>query len=263
MLTNPPNGYKVDQQQDFRKQIGAMKAGQMDEVLQKSQHPTVFQELITGSLPVAEKETRRLQDEAQLVVAAGVTTTGWALSVASYHIINNPAVFQKLRTELTTALPDPTAKLDWTELEKLPYLSGCVRESVRMSYAVTTRNPRLFAKPLAYQDWTIPPRTPVSMTIVDVCDDEAIFPDPRTFRPERWMGNPKTKDGQSLERYFVGFGKGTRSCLGIKSVLILFRYSCTVTSPFLSLPSPVAVSLSSLFPFPLDVGFPISKPHIG
>lgn len=207
---------ETNRYQDFREQIKAMKAGQMDEVLKKSQHPTVFQELITGSLPTPEKETRRLQDEAQLVVAAGVTTTGWALSVAAYHIINNPPVFQKLRAELEKALPDPSVKLSWTELEKLPYLSGCVRESVRMSYAVTARNPRLFTKPLTYKDWTIPPQTPVSMTIVDICDDEEIFFKPRTFNPDRWIANPKTKNGQSLERYFVGFGKGTRSCLGIK-----------------------------------------------
>lgn len=198
-----------------------MKAGQMDETLKKSTHPTVFQELITGSLPESEKETRRLQDEAQLVVAAGVTTTGWALSIAAYHITNDPAVFRKLRAELELALPNSSAPLSWTELEKLPYLSGCVRESVRMSYAVTARNPRLFAKPLAYKNWTIPPRTPVSMTIVDVFDDEEIFPSPRTFNPDRWIGNPKARNGQSLERYFVGFGKGTRSCLGIKSVSTL------------------------------------------
>ena len=193
-----------------------MKAGQLDSVLQKSKHPTVFQELISGSLPASEKETLRLQDEAQLVVAAGVTTTGWALSTATFHIINNPPVFRKLREELERALPDPDAQLNWADLEKLPYLTGCVRESVRMSYAVTTRNPRLFTKPIMYEDWTIPAHTPVSMTIVDVCDDEDIFPKPRTFDPERWVGNPKTDKGHSLERYFVMFGKGTRGCLGIK-----------------------------------------------
>ena len=46
----------------------------MDNIIKKSSHPTVFQELISGSLPASEKETLRLQDEAQLVVAAGVTT---------------------------------------------------------------------------------------------------------------------------------------------------------------------------------------------
>ena len=193
-----------------------MKAGQMDEILEKSKHPTVFQELISGSLPASEKDTLRLQDEAQLVVAAGVTTTGWALSTAAFHIINNSAIFRKLREELECAIPDPHARLKWTDLERLPYLTGCVREGVRMSYAVTTRNPRLFSRPITYMDWNIPARTPVSMTILDVCDDEEIFPKPRVFNPERWAGNPKTKNGQGLEKYFVGFGKGTRSCLGIK-----------------------------------------------
>ncbi|KAL2425367.1 Cytochrome P450 monooxygenase sdnE [Exophiala dermatitidis] len=202
-------------QADFRKQINAMKEGKMNDVLAKSTHPTVFQELISGNLPPSEKETRRLQDEAQLVVAAGVTTTGWALSVATFHLLSNRDVLAKLKAELKNAIPDPSAPLSWVELEKLPYLTGCVREAVRMSYAVTTRNPRLFSKPITYNDWVIPPRTPVSMTIVDVNDDEDIFPEPRKFRPERWIGSPKAPDGSSLERYFVGFGKGTRSCLGI------------------------------------------------
>ncbi|KAK5045954.1 hypothetical protein LTR84_008740 [Exophiala bonariae] len=202
-------------QADFRSQINAMKEGKMDDKLAKSTHPTVFQELISGPLPASEKQTLRLQDEAQLVVAAGVTTTGWALSTATYYITTNPTVLKALRNELETAIPDPKAPLSWTDLERLPYLTGCVREAVRMSYAVTTRNPRLFNKELVYDKWVIPARTPVSMTIVDVNDDEAIFPSPQEFRPERWINPPKTPDGSSLERYFVGFGKGSRSCLGI------------------------------------------------
>ncbi len=212
----------TNSKQDFRKQINAMKEGKMDSVLEKSTHPTVFSELINGkALPDSEKETLRLQDEAQLVVAAGVTTTGWALSTAAFHIINTPSIYKKLRAELEAAIPDPDAELNWLDLERLPYLSGCVRESVRMSYVVTTRNPRLFSKSVTYKDWVIPARTPISMTIIDVDDDPEIFPEPRTFKPDRWMNNPKTKTGESLERYYVGFGKGTRSCLGIKYALFL------------------------------------------
>ena len=206
-----------------------MKEGKMDTQIAKSAHPTVFQELISGTLPTSEKETLRLQDEAQLVVAAGVTTTGWALSVAAFHLLSNPPVLARLQEELSSAIPDPSAPLSWTDLEKLPYLTGCVREAVRMSYAVTTRNPRLFSKPMTYKDWVIPPRTPISMTIVDVNDDEEIFPNAREFRPQRWINSPKTKDGSSLERYFVGFGKGTRSCLGIKSVLPLMFLASSFT----------------------------------
>lgn len=203
-------------QKDFRNQIIALKEGKNEEVA-KSSLPTVFQELLDNpNLPSDQKETQRLQDEAQLVVAAGITTVGWALSVGAFHIINQPAIFARLRQELEEAIPEPSSSLTWSELEKLPYLTGCIREAIRLSYPVTSRNPRLFSKPLVYNDWVIPPRTPVSMTIVDINDDEDIFPEHEKFKPERWIDSPTTKDGSSLERYFICFQKGTRSCVGIK-----------------------------------------------
>jgi cytochrome P450 len=54
------------------------------------------------------------------------------------------------------------------------------------------------------------------MTIVDVNHDEDVFPDSHEFIPERWLDNPTTKSGDSLDRYLIGFGKGTRSCVGLK-----------------------------------------------
>lgn len=202
-------------QKDFREQIVALREGKNEEVAKSSQ-PTVFQELLENpNLPPDQKETRRLQDEAQLVVAAGITTVGWALSVGAFHIINEPAIFTRLRRELEEAIPDPGSAPNWTELEKLPYLTGCIREAIRLSYPVTSRNPRLLSKPLAYKDWVIPSRTPISMTIIDINNDEDIFPQHEKFKPERWINPPPTKDGSSLERYFVCFQKGSRSCLGI------------------------------------------------
>jgi len=203
-------------QKDFRNQIIALKEGKNEEVA-KSSLPTVFQELLDNpNLSPDQKATQRLQDEAQLVVAAGITTVGWALSVGAFRIINQPVIFARLRRELEEAIPDPSSLPTWTELEKLPYLTGCIREAIRLSYPVTSRNPRLLSKPLVYKDWVIPPRTPVSMTIVDINIDENVFPDHEKFKPERWIDPPATKDGSNLERYFVCFQKGSRSCLGIK-----------------------------------------------
>lgn len=184
---------------------------------EKDKTVTVFRELIADpDLPPSEKQLRRLQDEAQLVVAAGITTVGWALSVGAFHIIGQPKIFQRLRSELVSAISDPNKQLPWAELEKLPYLTACIKEAIRLSYPVSTRNPRLLSKPLVYRDWVIPARTPVSMTIVDVNDDEEIFPDHSKFNPDRWIDAPKTKDGSTLDRYFVCFQKGSRSCLGVK-----------------------------------------------
>ena len=128
-----------------------------------------------------------------------------------------------LPAELVNVIPDPTISVSLQDLERLPYLNACTREALRMSYGLSSRNPRISPRePMKYRDWTIPSGTPVSMTSVDVHHDETIFPDSHSFKPERWLNNPRTSNGSALDRYLVSFGKGGRSCLGNK-------YACTST----------------------------------
>ena len=152
-----------------------------------------------------------------MIIGAGFLTTSWALSVASFHIIDNTEIFDQLRHELVKAMPNPSELMNWTNLEHLPYLNACTREAVRLSYGVSTRSPRVSPDAsMKYGEWMIPAGVPVSMTIYDVSHDERIFPESFSFKPERWFNNPTTPDGSPLDRYHVGFGKGSRSCLGIK-----------------------------------------------
>jgi cytochrome P450 len=125
----------------------------------------------------------------------------------------------KLRAELYEAIRNVSAvnTFSFEKLERLPYLTGCIKEGIRLSYGLSGRITRVFNEPLIYKDWTIPPKTAVSMSITDVSFDEAIFESPRQYKPERWFaGAPKPADGSSLENYFVPFSKGSRMCLGIK-----------------------------------------------
>lgn len=157
-----------------------------------------------------------MADEAQTVVGAGIETTAWALSVGTFHILDKPPIRKRLHEELVQALPDPSAMPDWQTLEKLPYLKACITESLRLSYGISARNPRVVDEPVQYGKWIIPPRTVTSLTIPDIHHDENIYPDSHSYIPERWLGSPKTPNGSPLDRYFLTFGKGTRSCIGIK-----------------------------------------------
>jgi cytochrome P450 len=188
-----------------------------DELHKQYGHPTIFSELLESDLPPQEKTIGRLGAEAQQLTIAGSETVAWAMTTAVYHLIDNPSILKKLRAELDKAIPDPTSIPDSLYLEKLPYLNACVREGIRLSTGVSVRLPRVSPeKPMKYKDWLIPVGTPVSMTILDVLNDKHIFPNSESFIPERWLDNPKTKEGESLNRYFVPFGKGPRACLGIK-----------------------------------------------
>jgi cytochrome P450 len=112
-------------------QIVDIKRGAKAKVTERP-HDTVFSALLESSLPPEELSVTRLQHEAISVTGAGIETSIRALSLASFHILANPAVLQRLREELITAIPTPEDPPSLDELGKLPYLSACIEEGSRL-----------------------------------------------------------------------------------------------------------------------------------
>lgn len=79
-------------------------------------------------MPAEELSLTRLQHEAISLIGAGVETTSRALSVGSFHILENPIILARLRDELITAIPDPETPPPLEVYEKQPYLSACIEE---------------------------------------------------------------------------------------------------------------------------------------
>lgn len=72
-------------------------------------------------MPESEKKTERLKEEAYVIVIAGTDTTATTLGALTYHLLANPRILNKLKTELETAMPDPNEP-PTLALETLPYL---------------------------------------------------------------------------------------------------------------------------------------------
>ncbi|KAL8964924.1 MAG: hypothetical protein Q9183_004137 [Haloplaca sp. 2 TL-2023] len=119
-----------------------------------------------------------------------------------YHALSQPQIGDRLRRDLEPVMACyPEHNPRWADLEKVPYLQACIKEALRCSPDVA----------LQYEQWTIPKNTPVGMSINYMHTDPTIWHAPHTFLPDRWLGN---YDPQ-LDRNFVPFTKGSRSCLGI------------------------------------------------
>jgi cytochrome P450 len=90
--------------------------------------------------------------------------------------------------------------------------------ALRLSYGVVQRSPRVSADlGFTYKEWDIPAGFPVSMDNFHMHHNEEVFPDSYTYKPERWLGNPKGPGGvKQLSRYMVAFGRGNRMCLGMQ-----------------------------------------------
>ncbi|CAJ2507651.1 Uu.00g088370.m01.CDS01 [Anthostomella pinea] len=189
------------------------------------QHPTIFHEMLSSRLlPPAEKTPQRIAQEGQILVQAGTMTTSWALTVGTFHLLNNPSSLKLLRDELFAALPDPSTPTPFGELMALPYLRAVVTESIRLSVGASSRLARISpTETLEFHDksrgrtWRIPPGTPVGMTWYQTLCDPAVFAKPLAFRPERWLDDNHDDEGKGKhnDRYMVAFGGGTRVCLGM------------------------------------------------
>lgn len=147
------------------------------------------------------------------IVVAGQETIAWTLTVITYHLLSNPRVLENLKLELLAAIPDSNVSIPQSNLENLPYLTGVIKEGLRLSYGASTRLQRIPLEPLIFscgkKEWLIPAGTPVGMTSLLIHQDESIYPNWQDFRPERWIENPR------LDRYLVSFTKGSRQCIGM------------------------------------------------
>ena len=105
--------------------------------------------------------------------------------------------------------PDPKA------LDKLPFLNALIEETLRFYPTGTHRQDRVApdeALIFTYADGKklhIPAGTIVGMTAPLINRHPAWYDDAETFKPDRYIDNPKL-----LRRHFT-FSKGMRQCLGM------------------------------------------------
>lgn len=170
---------------------------------------SIFYELRDNpTLPPSEKSLSRLEQEGTLLVMAGTESTAKSIGITHYHLLANPHMLSRVRSELRSLPPNAS----FTDLEQLRYLSAAIAEGNRLSFGLTKRNCRLAPdEAIQYSDYIIPPGTLMSMTSLSVLTDENVFPDPWVFDPERWLG-PNAAD---CRKYQFAFGRGPRKCIGI------------------------------------------------
>lgn len=134
---------------------------------------------------------------------------------ATYELLAHPTELQKVKEELTKAVPDPNEIPTFSQVDGLPYFNAVIQEVLRLHPGVMNRQVRVSPDvPIVYydkhrsRDFILPPGTVTSISPLTSHMNPEAFEDPYEFRPQRWIDNPK------LARYYMGFSRGTRGCVG-------------------------------------------------
>jgi cytochrome P450 len=165
--------------------------------------------------PMSDDE---LRDELITLLTAGHETSATALAWAFERLLRTPRVMERT--------------LD--DLDDDAYLDAVVKETLRVR-PVVIDVARVVKRDVAIGGWRIPAGTIVVPAIALVQLRPDLYPEPREFRPERFLG-----DEQPPAYSWIPFGGGVRRCIGaafaqleIKTVLrtILARVRLSAPDP--------------------------------
>lgn len=153
---------------------------------------------------------------------AGSGTTAIAINSILYHLMRNPAAYEKLTAEIDAAVADDTLSMPvaYAEAVKLPYLKACINEGMRLHPSVGLTMPRLVpAGGATISGFDFPEGYHIGVNGAVVQYNKDVFgPDADNFNPNRWIES----DTVRMSKTMVQFGAGPRICLGKNVNAVLY-----------------------------------------
>lgn len=147
---------------------------------------------------------QELRDELMTLLVAGHETTASTLAWTFSRLAREPRALAELQAEVS--LEDDG-----------PYLTATIQESLRSRPVLPNTAPRYVAKPITVGGWDYEPGCSLVANAYLVHHDPDIYPDPYTFRPERFL------DQKPGTYTWIPFGGGRRRCLGSSFAMLEVR----------------------------------------
>jgi len=153
-----------------------------------------------------------------LLLQAGVDTTAHVTNWLLINIASNPQVQDKLRAEIQSVCP--AGDVTEEHLKQMPYLKACMRESHRLTPALTMGTVRPAPTDMVMAGYKIPEGTLIMTNNHCIQNDPNLVENVTAFLPERWSDAAvqarKDTDKAVCDHALLrdSFGMGARSCLG-------------------------------------------------
>ncbi|KAG8860571.1 hypothetical protein FRB96_003825 [Tulasnella sp. 330] len=206
------------------KLTGEIDAHQEDERL------SLIHRLLRQSLKAKPED--KLKDDEMIAEAtahtiAGVDTSSTVISYMLYNLTSRPDILAELRAEIDPLMPNDgeggnRRVPDISVLNKLPYLTAFVKESLRVHGSAPSLLERIVPStlngPFAINGYEIPAGTNIATQSYSVHRIPEVFPEPDAFKPERWFN-----ETDEMRANMMPFGTGQRICGGMNLAHIMLR----------------------------------------
>ncbi|KAK0622035.1 cytochrome P450 [Bombardia bombarda] len=152
------------------------------------------------------------------LLQAGSETTSAVLIGFFQAMVIFPEVARLAQAELDRVCGDRLPDLN--DVHDLPYIRGCMKESLRWMPTVVLGVPHAVTQDDSYIGYHIPKDATVILNVWSIHNDAKRHPDPRKFDPSRWGGDGQNSadaaaNPDASKRDHFSFGAGRRICQGM------------------------------------------------
>jgi len=201
----------------------------VEQVTERLEKPSDRRDFLSLFLK-AKQEYPDLVNDRQVIsyantnVFAGSDTTAISLRAVFYNLLKNPRILNKVVEEIDETVGSRDCcqqPISFAESNRMTYLQAVLKEAMRMHPAVGLILERLVPKGGCTISGTwLPGGTIVGINPWVLHRDKSVYgEDADIFRPERWL-EASTEQLKVMERSFLAFGSGPRTCIG-KNISLL------------------------------------------
>lgn len=149
----------------------------------------------------------------------GVETSSLTLNYLLYELAAHPWTQEELKKEIDEVLDKYGGSITYEAIQEMKYLDAAFNEALRLHPTVpfmdrlTTQKTKLTGttKDGKQIDVSLDVGVPVIVSMMGLHHDEAYYPEPNAFKPERFLLDSKA----NIPKFaFLPFGEGPRICLG-------------------------------------------------
>ncbi|KAK7018237.1 cytochrome P450 [Favolaschia claudopus] len=156
-------------------------------------------------------QEQHVKQVAAAVFVGGADTTVSAISTFILAMIRYPEIQKKAQKEidgLTGGKYLPT----FEDKAALPYITALAQEVMRWETVAPLALPRLLRQEDEYRGYRLPAGSVVFGNVWAILHDERVYPNPHTFKPERFLLDGKLNPAVRVPD--IAFGFGRRRCPG-------------------------------------------------
>ncbi|XP_042301404.1 cytochrome P450 27C1 isoform X3 [Sceloporus undulatus] len=166
--------------------------------------------LLTTLLQSKELTVEEIYANMTEMLLAGVDTTSFTLSWATYMLAKHPEVQHSVYKEIVHNLGKDKVP-DADDIPNLPMTRALLKETLRL-FPVLPGNGRVTQKDMIVGGYLIPKGTQLALCHYATSYQEENFPSANEFQPDRWL---RKSNMDRVDNFgSIPFGYGIRSCIG-------------------------------------------------